>query len=84
MLLGALGHTRLSIVDVATSHQPMTDGQHWIVFNGEIYNFQSLLELQLSGPWLTQGDTEVVMRLIMKTARKPLTRSMHVRFRTFW
>lgn len=61
--LGALGHARLSIVDVAASHQPMTDGQQWIVFNGEVYNFQSLRS-QLSGPWHTQGDTEVVMRLI--------------------
>jgi len=63
--LGAMGHARLSIVDVAASHQPMADGQHWIVFNGEIYNFQSLRS-QLSGDWLTQGDTEVVMRLIME------------------
>jgi asparagine synthase (glutamine-hydrolysing) len=62
---GVLGHTRLSIVDVAASHQPMADGQHWIVFNGEVYNFQSLRS-QLPGEWRTQGDTEVVMRLIME------------------
>jgi asparagine synthase (glutamine-hydrolysing) len=41
----------------------MFDGQHWIVFNGEIYNFQSLRS-QLPGSWRTRGDTEVVMRLI--------------------
>ena len=60
---GSLGHSRLSIVDVAHSHQPMTDGKRWIVFNGEIYNFQALHDF-LQGEWHTQGDTEVVLRLI--------------------
>jgi len=64
-LQGTLGHARLSIVDVAASHQPMAEGQHWIVFNGEIYNFQALRN-QLPGSWHTQGDTEVVMRLIVE------------------
>ncbi len=68
---GVLGHTRLSIVDVAASHQPMADGQHWIVFNGEVYNFQSLRS-QLPGEWLTQGDTEVVMRLIKERGMEAL------------
>jgi uncharacterized protein YebE (UPF0316 family) len=36
--LGTLGHARLSILDVAESHQPMSDGPRWIVFNGEVYN----------------------------------------------
>jgi len=63
--LGALGHARLSIVDVVASHQPMTDGLHSIVFNGEIYNFQSLRD-QLPGLWHTHGDTEVVMRLLLE------------------
>lgn len=62
-LFGTLGHARLSIVDVAASHQPMTDGQRWIVFNGEIYNFEALRN-HLPGIWTTNGDTEVVMRLI--------------------
>lgn len=60
---GALGHARLSIVDVAASRQPMTDGQDALAFNGEIYNFQALRS-RLPGTWRTQGDTEVVMRLI--------------------
>ncbi len=40
-----LGHRRLSIIDLsAAGHQPMTneDGSLWLVFNGEIYNFQTL------------------------------------------
>lgn len=61
--LGTLGHTRLSIVDVSSSRQPMTDGKRWIVFNGEIYNFKALRN-HLTGTWATHGDTEVVMRLM--------------------
>lgn len=38
-----LGHRRLSIVDLKTGNQPMTDGELAITFNGEIYN---LLELR--------------------------------------
>lgn len=36
-----LGHRRLSIIDLSTGNQPMTneDETIWIVFNGEIYNF---------------------------------------------
>ena len=39
-----LGHTRLSIVDVAHGHQPILadDGRAGIICNGEIYNFRSL------------------------------------------
>ncbi|HEY2252618.1 MAG TPA: asparagine synthetase B, partial [Planctomycetaceae bacterium] len=40
----ALGHARLSIIDVAAGKQPMCneDGSIWITFNGEIYNFPEL------------------------------------------
>ena len=39
-----LGHRRLSIIDLAAGHQPMSneDGTIWVVFNGEIYNFPEL------------------------------------------
>src|ERR1700735_3672344 len=42
----ALGMTRLSIIDLETGQQPIAneDGSVWIVFNGEIYNFQALRE----------------------------------------
>src|SRR5437879_5708841 len=48
-----LGHARLSIIDLSPAgHQPMSDVEKklWIVFNGEIYNFQEIRkELEESG-----------------------------------
>src|SRR3954465_4564586 len=47
-----LGHRRLSIVDLAAGHQPLSneDGSIWIVFNGEIYNHAELRpELEAAG-----------------------------------
>src|SRR5262245_17633309 len=42
----SLGHTRLAIIDLSTGDQPIAneDETVWIVFNGEIYNFQELRE----------------------------------------
>lgn len=41
----ALGHRRLSIIDLSQAgHQPMTDENIEIVFNGEIYNYKELKE----------------------------------------
>jgi len=60
-----LGHRRLSIIDVATGQQPLfnEDGTVAVVFNGEIYNFQSLIpELQACGhAFHTRSDTEVIV-----------------------
>ena len=61
----ALGHVRLSIIDLSTGDQPMSDssGRYWISFNGEIYNYRELRrELLASGCELrTHSDTEVVV-----------------------
>ncbi|MFN7197960.1 MAG: asparagine synthetase B, partial [Hylemonella sp.] len=59
------GHRRLSIIDVATGQQPLfnEDGSVVVVFNGEIYNYQSLIpELQALGHrFSTKSDTEVIV-----------------------
>jgi asparagine synthase (glutamine-hydrolysing) len=63
----ALGHTRLSIIDLKTGHQPLSneDGKVWIVFNGEIYNFQELRNFLLSKGHIfkTKTDTETIVHL---------------------
>ena len=60
-----LGHRRLSIIDVATGQQPLfnEDGSVAVVFNGEIYNYQSLIpELAALGHvFRTRSDTEVIV-----------------------
>lgn len=61
----ALGHRRLSIIDLATGQQPLfnEDGSVCVVFNGEIYNFQQLVpELEALGHHFhTRSDTEVIV-----------------------
>ena len=60
-----LGVRRLAIIDLAGGHQPMAneDESLWIVFNGEIFNYQELrVELiQLGHSFRTQSDTEVIL-----------------------
>ncbi|MGE0099212.1 MAG: XrtA/PEP-CTERM system amidotransferase [Hydrogenophaga sp.] len=62
----ALGHRRLSVIDLATGQQPLfnQDGSVGIVFNGEIYNFQELVpELRALGHvFRTRSDTEVIVK----------------------
>jgi asparagine synthase (glutamine-hydrolysing) len=62
-----LGHRRLSIIDLDTGDQPLSneDGSLWIVFNGEIYNYRELrAELVGRGHrFRTRGDTEVILHL---------------------
>jgi len=62
-----LGFRRLSIIDLAGGHQPLSneDGTVWIVFNGEIYNYQELREALLTRGHVfrTKTDTEVIVHL---------------------
>src|SRR6516165_5531558 len=59
------GFRRLSIIDLAGGHQPMSDAEEtvWIIFNGEIYNYKELrAELQTKGhQFRTNSDTEVII-----------------------
>lgn len=62
-----LGMRRLSIIDLQTGQQPITneDGTVWIVFNGEIYNYRALRkDLEARGHhFRTTSDTEVIVHL---------------------
>jgi asparagine synthase (glutamine-hydrolysing) len=60
----ALGHRRLSIIDLSdAANQPFADvsGRYVIVFNGEIYNYKEVKPLLNDYPFRTHGDTEVVL-----------------------
>src|ERR1700719_4085941 len=60
-----LGFRRLSIIDLAGGHQPMSDAEEtvWVILNGEIYNFKELrAELEQHGHvFRTRSDTEVII-----------------------
>lgn len=62
-----LGHRRLSIIDLAGGHQPLSSENNdiWLVFNGEIYNFSELRErLKEKGHrFKTRTDSEVIIHL---------------------
>lgn len=61
----ALGHRRLAIIDRVTGSQPMPneDGSCWVVFNGEIYNHQSLRQQLIARGhrFRTLSDTETIV-----------------------
>ena len=61
-----LGHQRLSIIDLATGHQPMAveQGRYWITYNGEVYNYVELRAALQRGDctFATQSDTEVLLQ----------------------
>ena len=63
----ALGHARLSIIDLSGGHQPMCneDSTVWITFNGEIFNYVELRQelLKKGHGFRTQSDTEVIIHL---------------------
>ena len=61
----ALGHRRLSIIDLDKGAQPMLDGDGNLVitFNGEIYNYQELRSelIKKNYKFITDSDTEVII-----------------------
>jgi asparagine synthase (glutamine-hydrolysing) len=63
----ALGHRRLSIIDLTqAADQPLTneDGSLWLVFNGEIYNFRALRrDLEGRHRFRSEGDGETILHL---------------------
>ena len=62
----ALGHRRLSIIDLSSGQQPLSneDGTVWISFNGEIYNYMDLRkDLTSSHRFATRSDTETIVHL---------------------
>jgi len=68
-----LGMRRLSIIDLRTGHQPISneDGTVWIVFNGEIYNHAALREQLLARghTFRTSCDTEAIVHLYEEYGR---------------
>ena len=60
-------HRRLSIIDLSTGDQPMTDDAgNWLIFNGEIYNYVELREIIGLEQFRTKSDTEVILRAYQK------------------
>lgn len=73
-LQAALGHARLSIIDLSEdAAQPMasatSQGKLWLTFNGEIYNYRELRDtLQVQGQaFNSQSDTEVLLALFSQS-----------------
>src|SRR6202790_5523979 len=62
-----IGMRRLSIIDLSTGHQPMSneDDSVWVVFNGEIYNYQPLRQdlIRQGHRFKTNSDTETLVHL---------------------
>jgi asparagine synthase (glutamine-hydrolysing) len=75
----ALGFRRLSIIDVACGHQPLStaDGAHTVVFNGEIYNYadvRQVLENEHGRSFQTHSDTEVIVNAVAEWGEAALPR----------
>lgn len=72
----ALGHRRLSIIDLSdAANQPFADhnNRYRIIFNGEIYNFLDIRAQLPNYPFTTNGDTEVLLAAYIKWGSDCLT-----------
>lgn len=78
----ALGHTRLSIIDLSTgANQPFhaDDGRHTIIFNGEIYNFRKIRSELIETydvTFQTNSDTEVALKAFITWGSKMVDKLM--------
>ena len=76
--LCGIGMRRLSIIDLSTGHQPISneDGSVWVVFNGEIYNYQELRDdlIRRGHRFTTNSDTETLVHLYEQEGTKGLHR----------
>jgi asparagine synthase (glutamine-hydrolysing) len=72
-----IGSVRLSIIDLSSGQQPMSDvtGRYWIVYNGEIFNYLELRsKLESQGVrFKTSSDTEVVIQMYAQYGSDCLT-----------
>lgn len=72
-----LGHNRLSIIDLsAAGRQPMSspEGDLWITFNGEIYNYRELKDELNDYPYVSGTDTEVILAAYRRWGEKLVER----------
>lgn len=75
-----LAHARLSIIDLSSAgHQPMSNAEKdvWVIFNGEIYNFQELRDILVKDKnysFKSQTDTEVLIGMYEKYGEDFLAR----------
>jgi asparagine synthase (glutamine-hydrolysing) len=72
--MAGFAHRRLSIIDLTTGHQPMSDGAgNWITYNGEVYNYVELRAELGAEQFVTTSDTEVILRAYRKWGEGCLT-----------
>lgn len=73
-----LAHARLSIIDLAGGHQPMSiaKGTLWITFNGEIFNYIELREdlIKKGHRFTSSSDTEVLLHLYQEEGERCVDR----------
>ncbi|HEX2967709.1 MAG TPA: asparagine synthase (glutamine-hydrolyzing) [Bacteroidales bacterium] len=73
-----IGNVRLSIIDIASGQQPLSDpaSRYWITFNGEIFNYKELrTDLENKGTrFRTNSDTEVLLQLYINYGHECLNK----------